>query len=139
MAVTVYNRKSDSSSSGTLINHQNTSGGAERVIINYLRLKDTTAQNGYIKFQFGPSSDLIDIQISWTTAFGKNVAYASQFYNSASYNDHHWQSNQGQGAGDINNAPTEIMLADQEYFKIYWQNKANLIEACNIVVIPEGG
>ena len=46
MATTVYNLKSDASQSGQLLSHQNTSGGNERVIINYMKM-DNNSSNSY--------------------------------------------------------------------------------------------
>ena len=138
MAVTAYNLKSTSSSSGTLLNHQNTSGGVERVIINYIRTKDSSLANGYMNMQFGPSSDLINLQIAYSRAFGKNVAYIGEHTSSLVFQGQGWQGHSGVASNELTSAPTEIMLADQEYFKITWYG-SYYIYGCNIVVIPEGG
>ena len=141
MAVTVYSLKNtNNDSSGTLLDHQNTSGGVERVIINYIRMKSVNP-SPILTFHFGPSDALIEVDIQYVSAFGKNVAYATQMYQSLSHNDHNWQGTQGTTAGETHNAPTELMIADQEYFKITWEgnNNSPLVKACNIVIIPESG
>ena len=74
MAATVYSLNASSNQSGTLLNHQNTSGGNQRVIINYIRMAKQTSTNGYMNILFGPSGDLSDLKISYCTAFGKHVA-----------------------------------------------------------------
>ena len=141
MAATVYNLNNvGGSSTGTLLNHQNTSGGNQRVIINYIKM-DNNSSNSYIQIHFGstssgPNNNDCACKVEFCTAFGKNVAYATQFYNSESYNDHHWQGHSGATGGEDRNAPTEIMIANNEYFKITWVG-SNSVQACNIVVIPE--
>ena len=136
MASTVYNLKSDASQSGQLFSHQHTSGGNQRVIINYVRMHKSTSTNGYMNILFGPSGNLCDLKITTCTAFGKHVAYSGDMYNNNSHNGQNFQSHSGVGANEEINAPTEIMLADQEYFQITWYGP-NFIKGCNIVVIPE--
>lgn len=136
MTATVYSLNASSNQSGTLLNHQNTSGGNERVIINYIRMKKQTAVNGYMELLFGPTNDLCNLKITYCTAFGKHVACSYDMYNNNGHNGHKFQSHSGSGANEELNAPTEIMLADQEYFQITWYGP-NFIQGCNIVVIPE--
>ena len=141
MAATVYNLNSvGGASSGTLLNHQNTSGGNQRVIINYMRL-DNNSANSYINIQFGstssgPNNNLCDCKVTYCQSFGKNAAYANQYYNSVAYDGENWQGHSGAAGGEERNAPTEIMLANNEYFKITWTG-SDCVKACNIVVIPE--
>ena len=63
MAATVYNLKSDASQSGQLLSHQNTSGQVERVIINYVRMREQASQNGYINIKFGPLFSLFQLHL----------------------------------------------------------------------------
>ena len=140
MAATVYNLNCvGGASSGTLLNHQTTSGGNQRVIINFIRLKND-AGNAYIDIHFGSSSSgpngINDCKVAYCSAFGKNVAYATQLNNSQSFNDQNWQGHSGATATTDRNAPTEIMLANNEYFKILWTG-SDCVIASNIVVIPE--
>tara|TARA_X000000368_G_scaffold128387_1_gene100920 strand:- start:297 stop:719 length:423 start_codon:yes stop_codon:yes gene_type:complete len=140
MAATVYNLNCvGGASSGTLLNHQNTSGGNQRVIINFIRLKND-AGNAYIDIHFGSSSSgpngINDCKVAYCNSFGKNVAYATQLSNSQSFNDQNWQGHSGGTATTDRNAPTEIMLANNEYFKILWTG-SDCVIASNIVVIPE--
>ena len=95
-----------------------------------------TSTNGYINLKFGPIADLCDLKITMCTAFGKHVAFAGDMYNNNAHNGQNFQSHSGVGANEEINAPTEIMLADQEYFQITWYGP-NFIKGCNIVVIPE--
>ena len=135
MASTVYNLKSDASQSGQLLSHQNTSGGNERVIINYIRMKESSPVNGYITIQFGTSGDLCNVQVNTCTAFGKHVAYIGDSQNPGT-SGHNYQGHGGANADHLTNAPTEIMLADNQYFIIDWYGP-NYVDACNIVVISE--
>ena len=144
MAVTVYNLKSTSSASGWLLNHQNTSGAAERVIINYIKTTGGNVSAGLMQFYWGPSatdtlSDFLTIQVDAVNSFGKNIAYVGNVSQSVMFQGQNLELGSVGWQSQNRSAPTEIMLADQEYFKIYWGSKANFITACNIVVIPEGG
>tara|TARA_B100000214_G_C23600430_1_gene460443 strand:+ start:119 stop:529 length:411 start_codon:yes stop_codon:yes gene_type:complete len=135
MAATVYNLKSDASQSGQLLSHQNTSGQVERVIISYVRMREQTSQNGYINIKFGPNNDLIDCKLITCSAFGKNVGYIGD--SQAGVSGQNMQGYGNASADELINAPTEIFLADQEYFKIDWYGP-NYVLACNIVVVAEG-
>ena len=99
-------------------------------------MKKQTAVNGYMNLLFGPTSDLCNLKITYCTAFGKHVACSYDMYNNNGHNGHKFQSHSGSGANEELNAPTEIMLADQEYFQITWYGQS-FIQGCNIVVIPE--
>tara|TARA_B100000131_G_scaffold244345_1_gene237054 strand:- start:475 stop:882 length:408 start_codon:yes stop_codon:yes gene_type:complete len=135
MSATVYNLKSDASQSGQLLGHQNTSGGNQRVIINYVRMKEMSSVNGYLTIQFGTAGDLCSLQVNSCTAFGKHVAYLGD-KQSTGTSGHNLQGFGGADADHLTNAPTEIMLAENQYFIINWYGP-NYVDACNIVVLPE--
>ena len=134
MAATVYNLKADGSQSGTLVSHQNTSGGNERVIINYMRMYEASSQNGYINIKFGTTGNLCDCKLIDCTAFGKNVGFIGD--SQAGVASQNMQGHGNANADELTNAPTEIMLADNQYFIIEWYGP-NFVRACNIVVLPE--
>ena len=116
MASIVYNLRSDGSQSGTLVSHQNNSSANQRVIINYIRMREASSQNGYINIKFGTSGNLCDCKLIDCTAFGKNVGFIGD--SQAGVASQNMQGHGNANADELTNAPTEIMLSENQYFII---------------------
>ena len=134
MASIVYNLRSDGSQSGTLVSHQNNSRANQRVIINYIRMREASSQNGYINIKFGTSGNLCDCKLIDCTAFGKNVGFIGD--SQAGVASQNMQGHGNANADELTNAPTEIMLSENQYFIIEWYGP-DYVQACNIVVLQE--
>ena len=140
MALTAYNGKSDPSGvdNQTLVNHTNSSGGVERIIISYIKTHDHTPANGYFTIKWGNASDLISIQINYHLASGKNFAGGATGYNTAVYqNAGNYMGHTGGGGGENGNLPTELYNANGEKFMLSSYGSSHM-KAYSILVIPEG-
>lgn len=140
MALIAYNGKSNISGAQTqtLVNHTNTSGGVERVIISFIRTHDHTPTNGYFNIKWGNASDLIDLQVTYHISSGKNFAGGATGYNTAVYqNAGNYMGHTGGGGGDNGNLPTELYIADGEKFMLTCYDNAH-VKGYSILVIPEG-
>ena len=140
MATIAYNGKSDSSGAQTqtLVNHTNSSGGVERVIISFIRTHSNTTVNGYFNIKWGNASDLIDLQVTYHVASGKNAALGATAYNSAVYqNTGNYMGHTGGGGGDTGNLPTELYIANGEKFMLTSYNPDH-VKGYSILVISEG-
>ena len=140
MATIAYNGKSNTSGAQTqtLVNHTNTSGGVERVIISFIRTHDHTPTNGYFNIKWGNASDLIDLQVTYHISSGKNFAGGATGYNTAVYqNAGNYMGHTGGGGGDNGNLPTELYIADGEKFMLTCYDNAH-VKGYSILVIPEG-
>ena len=139
MATIAYNGKGNpgGAQTQTLINHTNSSGGVERVIISFIRTMSSTEVNGYFKIKWGNASDLIDLKIIYHTASGKNTALGATGYNTAVYqNSANYMGHTGGGGGDEGNLPTEIYIANGEKFMLTCYDPGH-VKGYSIVVIPE--
>tara|TARA_Y100001970_G_scaffold97854_1_gene123072 strand:- start:18 stop:443 length:426 start_codon:yes stop_codon:yes gene_type:complete len=139
MATIAYNGKCNPSGaqSQTLIDHTNSSGGVERVLISYIRTSPSTSVNGYMNVRWGNASDLIDVKVTESTAVGKNLAASAYNYSGDVYNPaQNYQGAGFAGGGTLSNCPTEVYIANGEKFELscYGQNH---ILAYSILVIPE--
>ena len=140
MALTAYNGKGNPSGaqSQTLVNHTNSSGGVERVIISFIRTYSNTAVNGYFNIKWGNASDLIDLKVIHHISSGKNLAAGPYGYNTDTYNiAQNYQGHSGGGGGDEGNLPTEIYIADGEKFMLTSYGESH-VKGYSILVIPEG-
>ena len=140
MAITAYNGKSNTSGaqSQTLVNHTNSSGGVERVIISFIRTSPDSVVNGYFNIKWGNASDLIDLQVTYHISSGKNLAAGPYGYNNDTYNiAQNYQGHSGGGGGDNGNLPTEVYIANGEKFVLTCYG-AGHVRGYSIVVIPEG-
>ena len=139
MALTAYNGKGNPSGaqSQTLVNHTNSSGGVERVIISFIRTYSNTSVNGYFNIKWGNASDLIDLKVIHHISSGKNLAAGPYGYNTDTYNiAQNYQGHSGGGGGDEGNLPTEIYIANGEKFMLTCYDNAH-VKGYSIVVIPE--
>tara|TARA_B100001029_G_scaffold132266_1_gene111138 strand:+ start:2687 stop:3112 length:426 start_codon:yes stop_codon:yes gene_type:complete len=140
MALTAYNGKSDPSGvdNQTLVNHTNSSGGVERIIISFIRTHDHSPVNGYFNIKWGNASDLINIQVTYHISSGKNTALGATGYNTAVYqNSGNYMGHTGGGGGENGNLPTELYIADGEKFMLTSYGSSHM-KAYSILVIPEG-
>ena len=140
MALTAYNGKSNTGGSQiqTLVNHTNSSGGVERVIISFIRTYSNTAVNGYFNIKWGNASDLIDLKVIHHISSGKNLAAGPYGYNTDTYNiAQNYQGHSGGGGGDEGNLPTELYIADGEKFMLTSYGESH-VKGYSILVIPEG-
>lgn len=140
MALTAYNGKGNPSGaqSQTLVNHTNSSGGVERVIISFIRTYSNTAVNGYFNIKWGNASDLIDLKVIHHISSGKNLAAGPYGYNTDTYNiAQNYQGHSGGGGGDEGNLPTELYIADGEKFMLTSYGESH-VKGYSILVIPEG-
>ena len=139
MALTAYNGKSNTGGSQiqTLVNHTNSSGGVERVIISFIRTHDSSPANGYFNIQWGNASDLIDLQVTYHISSGKNPALGATGYNTAVYqNAGNYMGHTGGGGGVTGNLPTELYIANGEKFMLTSYGESH-VKGYSIVVIPE--
>ena len=140
MATIAYNGKGNPSGaqSQTLVNHTNSSGGVERIIISFIRTHDSSPVNGYFNVKWGNASDLIDLQVTYHVASGKNTALGATGYNTAVYqNSGNYMGHTGGGGGENGNLPTELYIADGEKFMLTSYGSSHM-KAYSILVIPEG-
>ena len=140
MALTAYNGKGNpgGGQTQTLIDHTNTSGVVERVIISYIRTSPSQSQNGYMNIQWGNASDLIDLQVTYHISSGKNPALGATGYNTAVYqNAGNYMGHTGGGGGVTGNLPTELYIADGEKFMLTSYGQSH-VKGYSILVIPEG-
>ena len=140
MALTAYNGKSNPSGvdNQTLVNHTNSSGGVERIIISFIRTHDSTPVNGYFNIKWGNASDLVDLQINYHVSSGKNYAGGATGYNTAVYqNTGNYMGHTGGGGGTTGNLPTELYIANGEKFMLTSYG-SNHMKGYSILVIPEG-
>ncbi len=140
MALTAYNGKSSSSGgqSQTLIDHTNSSGGVERIIISFIRTSPDSAVNGYFNIKWGNASDLVDMKVTYHISSGKNLAAGPYGYNNNTYNiAQNYQGHSGGGGGDNGNLPTEVYIANGEKFVLTCYG-ASHVRGYSILVIPEG-
>tara|TARA_E500000331_G_scaffold86704_1_gene82321 strand:+ start:114 stop:539 length:426 start_codon:yes stop_codon:yes gene_type:complete len=140
MATIAYNGKSNTSGAQTqtLVNHTNTSGGVERVIISFIRTHSHSAVNGYFNIKWGNASDLIDLKVIHHISSGKNLAAGPYGYNTDTYNiAQNYQGHSGGGGGDEGNLPTELYIADGEKFMLTSYGESH-VKGYSILVIPEG-
>ena len=140
MATIAYNGKSNTSGAQTqtLVNHTNTSGGVERVIISFIRTHSHSAVNGYFNIKWGNASDLIDLKVIHHISSGKNLAAGPYGYNTDTYNiAQNYQGHTGGGGGDEGNLPTELYIADGEKFMLTSYGESH-VKGYSILVIPEG-
>ena len=140
MATIAYNGKGNPSGaqSQTLVNHTNSSGGVERVIISYIRTHSSTSVNGYFNIKWGNASDLVDLQVTYHVSSGKNLAAGPYGYNNATYNiAQNYQGHTGGGGGDTGNLPTELYIANGEKFMLTSYGESH-VKGYSILVIPEG-
>ena len=140
MATIAYNGKGNPSGaqSQTLVNHTNSSGGVERVIISFIRTHSNTTVNGYFNIKWGNASDLIDLQVTYHISSGKNFAGGATGYNTAVYqNAGNYMGHTGGGGGVTGNLPTELYIADGEKFMLTSYGQSHM-KGYSILVIPEG-
>ena len=138
MAATVYTGQIWPGNSFT---HTNSSGGNERVVINYIYAGNESGQSNYpITVKFGTSGTNSSsgdnetfFEIGKYTTFGKSVAWAS------SSNQYGGGQNSYTASGSATSGPCEIYLADGHHFKIETNNNLqNQAQArFQILVIPE--
>tara|TARA_B100001113_G_C20993852_1_gene571773 strand:- start:368 stop:793 length:426 start_codon:yes stop_codon:yes gene_type:complete len=141
MALTAYNGKSSSGGgqTQTLIDHTNTSGGVERIIISFIRTSPSSAVNGYFNVKWGNAGNLVDMKVTYSIAVGKNLAAGPYGYNNATYNiAQNYQGHSGGGGGDNGNLPTEVYIANGEKFVLTCYGQTH-VQGYSILVIPEGG
>ena len=140
MAATVYTGQIWPGNSFT---HTNSSGGNERVVINYIYAGNESGMASYpITVKFGTSGENGNghsgdmetyFQIGKYTSFGKSVSWAN------SSNNYGGGQNSFTSSGSATEGPCEIYLADGHHFKI--ESNSNLQNnnqaRYQIVVIPE--
>ena len=126
---------------GNTFTHTNSSGGNERVVINYIYAGNESGQSTYpITVKFGTSGTNSSsgdnetyFQISKYTSFGKSVSWAN------SSNTPGAAQNAFTSSGSATAGPCEIYLADGHHFKI--ETNSNLQSQTQarfqILVIPE--
>ena len=140
MALTAYKGKGNpgGAQTQTLIDHTNTSGVVQRVIISYIRTSPSTSVNGYMNIKWGNASDLIDVKVTESTAVGKNLAASPHNYSSVPYSPaQNFQGAGFAGGGNTSNCPTEVYIAEGEKFIITCYGP-NHVLGYSILVITEG-
>lgn len=124
---------------GATFTHTNSSGGNERVIINYIFAGNTASQDSYpITIKFGTSGsggnghsgdNETSFQISQYGSFGKSLGWSSS------------GSGTGQNANTENSTagPTEVYLSNGHHFKIESSSALTSQSEAKyqVVVIPE--
>jgi len=140
MAATIY---TGTINPGSTFTHTNSSGGNERVVINFIYAGNESGAASYpITVKFGTSgtnSNTGDgdnetyFQIAKYTSFGKSVSWAN------SSNTYGGGQNAHTSSGAATEGPSEVYLANGHHFKIETnsnlQNKAQA--RYQVVVIPE--
>ena len=126
---------------GNDFTHTNSSGGNERVVINYIYAGNESGQANYpITVKFGTSgtnsssgNNETSFGIAKYTSFGKSVSWAT------SSNSYGGGQNAYTSSGSSTEGPTEIYLANGHHFKIETNNNLqNQAQArYQVLVIPE--
>jgi len=126
---------------GNDFTHTNSSGGNERVVINYIYAGNESGQANYpITVKFGTSgtnsssgNNETSFGIAKYTSFGKSVSWANSSNNPGA------AQNAFTSSGVASAGPCEIYLADGHHFKI--ETNSNLQSQTEarfqILVIPE--
>ena len=142
MAATIY---TGTMFPGSTFTHTNSSGGNERVVINYIYAGNESGMASYpIIVKFGTSGtdgnghagdNETYFQIGKYTSFGKSVSWGAQ----GSTGSGNGGQNVHTGSGSATAGPCEIYLADGHHFKI--ESNSNLQNNAQaryqILVIPE--
>tara|TARA_B100001996_G_scaffold374477_1_gene353158 strand:+ start:560 stop:979 length:420 start_codon:yes stop_codon:yes gene_type:complete len=139
MAATIYTGQINP---GSTFTHTNSSGGNERVVINYIYAGNESGAASYpITVKFGTTGtngttggdNETYFQIGKYTSFGKSVAWAT------SSNSYGGGQNAYTSSGSSTEGPTEIYLANGHHFKIETNNNLqNQAQArYQVLVIPE--
>ena len=144
MTATIYNGRGPIGVTGdqTIVHHTNSSGGNERITINYVRFRDGSGGDRSAWFDWGDFSNSVGygtVEIRQVAAFGKYFGFAHTTGGSNGWGFGNYVMPRGNGDTDRMDFPTDLFIAngDEFKFRVTYSDTNRWLEAYSIMVIPE--
>ena len=116
------------------LSYTNATGQNVRLVINYLKIKDTVSGTPTLSFP-GVSINLVSsAAANGGQSYGKSLAYRG----GSTANTGEMAANRYDPTGEIEPVPVEIALANGDTFSINSSTSTD-IEGYNIIIVPEAG